>query len=40
MALVGVFHHAGDVAERSDREIDLATRAIADDNERIDHVAL
>ena len=40
VAIVGVFHHPGDVAELIDREIDLATRAIADDNERIDHVAL
>ena len=40
VAIVGVFHHPGDVAALIDREIDLATRAIADDNERIDHVAL
>ena len=40
VAIVGVFHHPGDVAELIDRDINLATRAIADDNERIDHVAL
>ena len=40
VAIVGVFHHPGDVAELIDREINLATRAIADDNERIDYVAL
>lgn len=40
VAIVGVFHHPGDVAELIDREIDLATRVIADENERIDHVAL
>lgn len=40
VAIIGVFHHPGDVAQLIDREIDLATRVIADDSERIDHVAL
>lgn len=40
VAIVGVFHHPGDVAELIDREINLTTRAIADESERSDHVAL
>lgn len=40
VAIVGVFHHPGDVAELIDREINLATRAIEDESERSDHVAL
>jgi alpha-D-ribose 1-methylphosphonate 5-triphosphate synthase subunit PhnL len=40
VAIVGVFHHPGDVADLIDREIDLATRAITDESERADHVAL
>jgi alpha-D-ribose 1-methylphosphonate 5-triphosphate synthase subunit PhnL len=40
VAIIGVFHHPGDVAHLIDREIDLATRAIAGDSERIDSVAL
>ena len=40
VAIVGVFHHPGDVAELIDREINLATRAVADESERSDHVAL
>lgn len=40
VAIIGVFHHPDDVAHLIDREIDLATRAIANESERIDHVAL
>ena len=40
VAIIGVFHHPGDVAELIDREINLTTRAIADQTEQEDHVAL
>ena len=40
VAIIGVFHHPGDVAQLIDREIDLATRAVSDESEREDHVAV
>ena len=40
VAIIGVFHHPGDVAELIDREINLPTRVVADHSEREDHVAL
>jgi alpha-D-ribose 1-methylphosphonate 5-triphosphate synthase subunit PhnL len=40
VAIIGVFHHPGDVAELIDRDINLPTRIVADHSEREDHVAL
>ncbi|KKB84177.1 phosphonate metabolism protein PhnL [Devosia limi DSM 17137] len=40
VAIIGVFHHPGDVAELIDREINLATRVVSEQTEREDHVAL
>lgn len=40
VAIIGVFHHPGDVAELITREINLNTRAIADQSEEEEHVAL
>lgn len=40
LAIIGVFHHPGDVAELIDREINLATRVVSEQTEREDHVAL
>ena len=40
VAIIGVFHHPGDVAQLIDREIDLATRAVSDESEREDHVTV
>ncbi len=40
VAIIGVFHHPGDVAELIDREINLNTRVIADQSAEEDHVAV
>lgn len=40
VAIVGVFHHPGDVAQLIDREIKLTTRVVADQSEEAEHVAL
>lgn len=40
VAIIGVFHHPGDVAELIDRDINLPTRVVADHSEREDHVVL
>ena len=40
VAIVGVFHHPGDVAQLIDREINLNTRVVSDHSEREDHVAV
>lgn len=41
VAIIGVFHHPGDVAQLIDREINLNTRVVADDDsEQENHVAL
>ena len=40
VAIVGVFHHPGDVAELIDREINLKTRAIAHQSAGEDHVVV
>jgi len=42
VAMIGVFHHPGDVAELIDREINLATRPVPaiDDEEREDDVVV
>jgi alpha-D-ribose 1-methylphosphonate 5-triphosphate synthase subunit PhnL len=40
VAIIGVFHHPGDVAQLIDRQIDLATRAVSDESEREEHVAV
>ncbi|MDB5536841.1 MAG: phosphonate metabolism protein PhnL, partial [Devosia sp.] len=40
VAIIGVFHHPGDVAQLIDREINLNTRVVADDSEQENHVAL
>ena len=40
VAIIGVFHHPGDVAELIDREINLNTRVVADQSAEEDHVAV
>jgi len=40
VAIIGVFHHPGDVAELIDREINLATRVVADQTESDEDVAV
>lgn len=40
VAIIGVFHHPGDVAQLIDREINLPTRVVADHIEDASHVAL
>ena len=40
VAIIGVFHHPGDVAELIDREINLNTRVIADQSAEEEHVAV
>ncbi len=40
VAIVGVFHHPGDVATLIDREINLNTRVVADQSSEEEHVAL
>ena len=40
VAIVGVFHHPGDVATLIDREINLNTKVVADQSSEDEHVAL
>lgn len=40
VAIIGVFHHPGDVAELIDREINLNTSVVSDQSEREDYVAV
>lgn len=40
VAIIGVFHHPGDVAELIDREINLPTRALPEQSEQDEHVAV
>lgn len=40
VAIIGVFHHPGDVAELITREINLNTRVVADQSEEEENVAL
>ncbi|MFD2649634.1 phosphonate C-P lyase system protein PhnL [Devosia albogilva] len=40
VAIVGVFHHPGDVQELIDREINLNTRVVADQSAEENHVAV
>ncbi|MBO9588841.1 phosphonate C-P lyase system protein PhnL [Devosia sp.] len=40
VAIIGVFHHPGDVAQLITREINLNTRVVADQSEEEDNVAL
>lgn len=40
VAMIGVFHHPGDVAELIDREINLGTRVVADQTEDLLDVAV
>lgn len=40
VAIIGVFHHPGDVAELIDREINLNTSVVSDQSEQEDYVAL
>jgi alpha-D-ribose 1-methylphosphonate 5-triphosphate synthase subunit PhnL len=40
VAIIGVFHHPGDVAELVGREINLNTRVVADQSAEEDHVAV
>ncbi|MBI4047392.1 MAG: ATP-binding cassette domain-containing protein, partial [Devosia nanyangense] len=42
VAMIGVFHHPGDVADLIDREIDLTTRPVSEtqESEREEHVAV
>ena len=40
VAIIGVFHHPGDVAELITREINLNTKVVADQSEEEEHVAL
>lgn len=40
VAIIGVFHHPGDVAELIDREINLNTNVVADQSEEEENVAL
>ncbi|KFL29979.1 phosphonate metabolism protein PhnL [Devosia riboflavina] len=40
VAIIGVFHHPGDVAQLIDREINLNTKVVADQSEEEDNVAL
>jgi alpha-D-ribose 1-methylphosphonate 5-triphosphate synthase subunit PhnL len=40
VAIVGVFHHPGDVATLIDREINLNTKVVADQSSEEEHVAL
>jgi len=40
VAIIGVFHHPGDVAQLIDREINLNTKVVADQSEEEENVAL
>ena len=40
VAIIGVFHHPGDVATLIDREIDLSTRVVADETREDEDVAV
>lgn len=40
VAIIGVFHHPGDVADLIDREINLNTKAVADTIREDEHVAV
>lgn len=40
VAIIGVFHHPGDVVDLIDREINLNTRVVADQSQGNEHVAV
>jgi alpha-D-ribose 1-methylphosphonate 5-triphosphate synthase subunit PhnL len=40
VAMIGVFHHPGDVAQLIDREINLGTRVVVEEREEAEYVAV